>query len=83
MQSSVRIGNITKQIVSGIKGSYSPEEMVGKKVFTTQNGCPVPEQPSNHKSQFSASGGNIFLFILTDIFVLIIVFKRNGKLSVL
>ena len=35
--SQVKIGNITKQIVSGIKGSYSPEEMVGKKVMVLLN----------------------------------------------
>lgn len=35
--SQVKIGNITKQIVSGIKSSYSPEEMVGKKVMVLLN----------------------------------------------
>ncbi len=35
--SKVRIGSETKQIVSGIRGSYSPEEMVGKKVMVLCN----------------------------------------------
>ncbi len=35
--SQVKIGNITKQIVSGIKSSYSAEEMVGKKVMVLLN----------------------------------------------
>ena len=33
----VRIGNEVRQILSGIKGSYSPEEMVGKKVMVITN----------------------------------------------
>ncbi len=35
--SQVRIGNQVKQIVSGIKAYYSPEEMVGKKVMVLVN----------------------------------------------
>ncbi len=35
--SQVRIGNQMKQIVSGIKQYYSPEEMVGKKVMVLVN----------------------------------------------
>ena len=35
--SQVRIGSQTKQIVSGIKKYYSPEEMVGKKVMVLVN----------------------------------------------
>ncbi len=35
--SQVRIGSETKQIVSGIKKYYSPEEMVGKKVMVLVN----------------------------------------------
>lgn len=35
--SQVRIGNETKQIVSGIRKYYSPEEMVGKKVMVVCN----------------------------------------------
>ena len=35
--SQVKIGNQMKQIVSGIKSSYSPEEMVGKKVMVLLN----------------------------------------------
>ncbi len=35
--SQVRIGNQVKQIVSGIKAHYSPEEMVGKKVMVLVN----------------------------------------------
>ncbi len=35
--SQVRIGNMTKQIVSGIKAYYRPEEMVGKKVMVLLN----------------------------------------------
>lgn len=35
--SKVRIGSQVKQIVSGIKGSYSAEEMVGKKVMVLVN----------------------------------------------
>ena len=35
--SQVRIGNQVKQIVSGIKAHYSPEEMVGKKVMVVVN----------------------------------------------
>ena len=35
--SQVKIGNITKQIVSGIKAYYRPEEMVGKKVMVLVN----------------------------------------------
>ena len=35
--SQVRIGSQTKQIVSGIKQHYSPEEMVGKKVMVLVN----------------------------------------------
>ena len=35
--SQVRIGNQTKQIVSGIRKYYSPEEMVGKKVMVLVN----------------------------------------------
>ncbi len=33
----VKIGNEVRQILSGIKGSYSPEEMVGKKVMVITN----------------------------------------------
>ena len=35
--SQVKIGNQIKQIVSGIKGHYSPEEMTGKKVMVLLN----------------------------------------------
>lgn len=35
--SQVKIGNVTKQIVSGIKAHYSAEEMVGKKVMVLVN----------------------------------------------
>ena len=35
--SQVRIGSQVKQIVSGIKAHYSPEEMVGKKVMVLVN----------------------------------------------
>lgn len=35
--STVKIGNETKQIVSGIKQYYSPEEMVGKRVMVLVN----------------------------------------------
>ena len=35
--SQVKIGDQVRQIVSGIKGSYSPEEMVGKKVMVVTN----------------------------------------------
>ena len=33
----MRIGSQVKQIVSGIKAHYSPEEMVGKKVMVVVN----------------------------------------------
>ena len=35
--SQVKIGSQVKQIVSGIKSAYSPEEMVGKKVMVLVN----------------------------------------------
>ena len=35
--SQVKIGNETRQILSGIKSSYSPEQMVGKKVMVLTN----------------------------------------------
>ena len=35
--SQVKIGNDVKQIVSGIKSAYSPEQMVGKKVMVVVN----------------------------------------------
>ena len=35
--SQVKIGSQVRQIVSGIKSSYSPEEMVGKKVMVLTN----------------------------------------------
>ena len=35
--SQVRIGSQVKQIVSGIKAHYTPEEMVGKKVMVVVN----------------------------------------------
>lgn len=35
--SQVKIGSQVKQIVSGIKAFYSPEEMVGKKVMVLVN----------------------------------------------
>ncbi len=35
--SQVKIGNRTRQIVSGIRSSYTPEEMVGKKVMVLVN----------------------------------------------
>ena len=35
--SKVRVGDTTKQIVSGIKAYYKPEEMVGKKVMVLLN----------------------------------------------
>ncbi|MCI9196485.1 MAG: methionine--tRNA ligase [Lachnospiraceae bacterium] len=35
--SQVRIGSQTRQIVSGIKADYTPEEMVGKKVMVLTN----------------------------------------------
>jgi methionyl-tRNA synthetase len=35
--SQVKIGSQVKQIVSGIKGHYTPEEMVGKKVMVLVN----------------------------------------------
>lgn len=35
--SKVRIGSEVKQIVSGIKAHYTPEEMVGKKVMVLVN----------------------------------------------
>ncbi|MDE7063740.1 MAG: methionine--tRNA ligase subunit beta, partial [Lachnospiraceae bacterium] len=37
MCSQVRIGSQVKQIVSGIRKEYSPEEMVGKKVMVLVN----------------------------------------------
>jgi methionyl-tRNA synthetase len=33
----VKIGNQVRQIVSGIKAHYTPEEMVGKKVMVVTN----------------------------------------------
>ncbi len=39
--SQVRIGSQTKQIVSGIRKYYSPEEMVGKKVMVLVNLAPA------------------------------------------
>ena len=39
--SQVKIGNQTRQILSGIKQFYSPEEMVGKKVMVLMN---LPER---------------------------------------
>jgi methionyl-tRNA synthetase len=39
--SQVKIGGQVKQIVSGIKGFYTPEEMVGKKVMVIVNLKPV------------------------------------------
>ncbi len=39
--SQIKIGNQVKQIVSGIKAYYSPEEMVGKKVMVLVNLKPV------------------------------------------
>ena len=39
--SQVKIGSQVKQIVSGIKAHYSPEEMVGKKVVVVTNLKPV------------------------------------------
>ena len=35
--SKVKIGSQVKQIVSGIKAEYSPEEMIGKKVMVLVN----------------------------------------------
>ncbi len=35
--SQVRVGSQTRQILSGIKANYSPEEMVGKKVMVVTN----------------------------------------------
>lgn len=35
--SQVKIGDSVKQIVSGIRPSYTPEEMVGKKVMVITN----------------------------------------------
>ena len=35
--SQVKIGSQVRQIVSGIKSCYSPEEMVGKKVMVVTN----------------------------------------------
>ena len=35
--SQVKIGSQVKQIVSGIKASYKPEDMVGKKVMVLVN----------------------------------------------
>ncbi len=35
--SQVKVGSQVRQIVSGIKGSYTPEEMVGKKVMVVTN----------------------------------------------
>jgi methionyl-tRNA synthetase len=35
--SQVKIGSQVRQIVSGIKSDYSPEEMVGKKVMVVTN----------------------------------------------
>ena len=35
--SQVKVGSQVRQIVSGIKSGYSPEEMVGKKVMVVTN----------------------------------------------
>jgi len=35
--SQVKIGSQVRQIVSGIKSNYSPEQMVGKKVMVVTN----------------------------------------------
>ena len=35
--SQVKIGTKTRQIISGIKAHYTPEEMVGKKVMVVTN----------------------------------------------
>ena len=35
--SQVKIGSKTRQILSGIKAHYSPEEMVGKRVMVVTN----------------------------------------------
>ena len=37
LRSQVKIGNETKQILSGIRKQYTPEEMVGKKVVVLAN----------------------------------------------
>lgn len=41
LKSQIKIGNETRQIVSGIAKHYSPEEMVGKKVVVVTNLKPV------------------------------------------
>ena len=38
--SQVKIGSQVRQIVSGIKAHYTPEEMVGKKVMVLMNLAP-------------------------------------------
>lgn len=41
LKSQIRVGEETRQIVSGIAKSYTPEEMVGKKVIVVANLKPV------------------------------------------
>ncbi len=44
--SQAKIGSQVKQIVSGIKGHYTPEEMVGKKVMVLVNLKPAKDVPA-------------------------------------
>ena len=64
--SQVRIGSQVKQIVSGIKAHYSPEEMVGKKVMVVVNLKPAKlagVMPEGMLLCAEDAGGNLSLMV--------------------
>lgn len=65
--SSVRVGEETRQIVSGVAKFYTPEEMKGKKVIVVANLKPIKLRGEESKGMILfADNGEKLEFVLTD-----------------
>lgn len=63
--SQVKIGNETRQIVSGIAKYYKPEELVGKKVIVVTNLKPIKLRGEESKGMILAADSGEQLTLLT------------------
>ncbi|WZL73440.1 methionine--tRNA ligase [Clostridiaceae bacterium 35-E11] len=63
--SQVKIGNETRQIVSGIAKYYKPEELVGKKVIVVTNLKPIKLRGQESKGMILAADSGEQLTLLT------------------
>ena len=65
--SQVKIGDETRQIVSGVASSYSPEEMTGKNVIVVANLKPIRLRGEESRGMILfADNGERLAFVTTD-----------------